>query len=290
MDGSRSTLRTEIKRVGIVGCGLMGSGYTQLCAHHGYQVVVCEVNNGLLKNGLAMIDSRLAGNVTEGQLPEQDKDAILARIKGTTSLKDFSDCDLVIEAATEKMEVKKEIFTELDRICPEGIVLGTNTSVLSVLDIAMATSRPGQVVGIHMNPLAFPIAELVRTLVTSDEAIEIAKKFSESVGKLAFVAKDVPGFVVNRLITPLMMNAIRMMEANIASKEEIDKVFKALGWPMGPLATADMIGLDTLLLGTTAMYEESKEAKFAPPVLLKKMVAASWLGCKTGKGFYDYYK
>jgi len=288
MGGTKGNLRTEIKKVGIVGCGLMGSGYTQLCAQHGYQVVVSEVNDELLNKGLAMIDSRLTDNVSQGELSEQDKDGILARINITINLRELSDCDLVIEVATEKMEVKKEIFAELDNICAKDIVLGTNTSVLSVIDIAMATRRPEQVVGIHMNPLAFPLAELIKTIVTSEETLEIATKFSKSLGKQVFMCKDTPGFVVNRLITPLMMNAIRMMGAGIATKEEIDSLFKALGWPMGPLATADMIGLDTLLLGTTSMYNESKEAKFAPPVLLKQMVTAGWLGFKTGKGFYDH--
>lgn len=289
MKETKKAVRRQIKKVGIVGCGLMGSGYAQLCAQHGYHVVVSELNDDALKNGLAMIEARLGENVSQGQLFEHDKDAILSQINGTTNLRDLSDCDLAIEAVTEDIEVKKQIFSELDKICPHDIVLGTNTSVLSVIDIAMATTRPGQVVGIHMNPLYFPIAELVKTLVTSDETLEVVEAFSRSVGKGIVVAKDTPGFVVNRLITPLLLNAIRMVEAGIAQKEDIDRLFtEGMGWPLGPLATADMVGLDTILLGTEALFQELKDTQYSPPVTLKRMVAAGWLGQKTGKGFYDY--
>lgn len=289
MKDKEKTLRMEIKKVGIVGCGLMGGGYAELCARNGYHVVVSELNDDLLKKGLAMIGSRLTENVNQGQLSDRDKEAILNRIGGTTDLGDLSDCDLAMEAVTEDLEVKKKIFSELDRICPDDIVLGTNTSVLSVIDIAIATTRPGQVVGIHMNPLYFPIAEIVKTLLTSDETVEVAKDFSRSVGKGIVIARDTPGFIVNRLITPLMLNAIRMVEAGIAGKEDIDTLFtKGMGWPLGPLATADMVGLDTLLLGTEAIYRELLDNQYAPPVTLRKMVAAGRLGQKTGKGFYDY--
>jgi len=293
MSGTKTTLRTEVKKVGIVGCGVMGSGYSQLCAQNGYQVLVCEVNDELLKKGINWIKSRLieGDGVPEGPLSEQDRDVILARIKGTTNLNDLSDCDLVIETATEKMEVKKEIFAALDKICPEDIVLGTNTSVLSLINIAMVTSRPDQVVGIHMNPLYFPLAELVKTLVTSDETLEVAKEFSRSVGKGIVVAKDTPGFIVNRLFIPFALDAIRMVEDGIARKEDIDALFTlGMGFPMGPIALVDTIGLDTLLLASTGLYEDLKDPQCAPPVLLKKMVAAGWLGIKTGKGFYEYNK
>ena len=289
MKGKKRPLRRQIKKVGIVGCGLMGGGYAELCARNGYQVVVSEASDDVLKKGLAMIESRLSENVSHGQLPEHDKAAILSRINGTTNLVDLSGCDLAIEAVTEDIEVKKQIFSELDKICPDNIVLATNTSVLSVIDIAMATTRPDRVVGIHMNPLYFPIAELVKTLVTSDETLQVAEAFSRSVGKGIVVAKDTPGFVVNRLITPLLLNAIRMVEAGIALKEDIDRLFtEGMGWPLGPLATADMVGLDTLLLGTEALFQELKDTQYSPPVMLKRMVTAGWLGQKTGKGFYDY--
>ena len=279
----------EIKRVGVVACGLMGSAYTQVCAQSDYQVVVSEVNDELLNKGLALINSRLTESVNKGKLSQQDKDSILARIKGTTNIQDFSDCDLVIEAATEKMGVKKKIFAELDKICRKDIVLATNTSVLSILDMAMVTTRPDKVLGIHMNPLMMPLAEIIKTLVSSEETLEIGKNFCKSLGKSFVIARDIPGFIVNRLLTPFLLNAVRMLEVGIATRDDIDTGFVGgLGYPMGPLAMLDAIGLDTVLLGTTAMYEDLKDPQYASPTLLKKMVTAGWLGCKTGKGFYEY--
>jgi len=274
--------RKEIKRVGVVGCGQMGGGYAQLCAQKGYQVVVSDESEELLKKGMNIIEFRLAESA--------DKDLILSRIRGIKGLQGFSECDLVIEAATEKMEVKKRIFAELDRVCPKDIILATNTSVLSIIDMAVVTQRPDRVLGIHMNPLFFPSAEIIRTIVTSDDALEIAKNFSLSLGKGVVVVKDIPGFIVNRLITPLLLSAIRMVEADQASKDDIDMLFKSMGWPIGPFGMIDGIGLDTLLFGCSAVYEELKDPQFAPPLLLKKMVTAGWLGMKTGKGFHEYGK
>lgn len=291
MKSEEKSPKINIKKIGIVGCGLMGSGFTQLCAQKEYQVVVSEVNDELLKKGLALINSRLTEGMSKGALSEQEKDAILSRIYGTTHLENFSDCDLVIEAATEKMEVKKKIFAQMDKICRKDIVLGTNTSVLSVLDIARVTSRPDKVLGIHMNPLVMPIAEIIKTLVTSDEAIEVAKNFSQTLGKRVLIIQDSPGFIANRLLMPLLLNAIRMIESGIAKKEDIDTEFTlGFGWPIGPLAMIDFAGLDTLLFISEALYDDLKEPQYAPPILLKKMVAANWLGCKTGKGFYNYEK
>ena len=282
MENVKVAPRKEIKRVGVVGCGQMGGGYAQLCAQKGYQVIVSDATEELLKKGLSAIEFRLAEFV--------DKDLILSRIHGTTGVQSFSECDLIIEAVAETMEVKKKIFAELDRVCPKDILLATNTSVLSVLDIAMVTERFDKVLGIHMNPLFFPSAEIIKTIVTSDEALEIAKKFSLSLGKGVVVVKDIPGFIVNRLITPLLLSAIRMVETDQASKDDIDMLFKSMGWPIGPFGMIDGIGLDTLLLGCNAMYEELKDPQFAPPLLLRKMVTAGWLGMKTGKGFYEYGK
>ncbi len=275
-------VRDQIKKVGIVGCGQMGGGYAQLCAQKGYQVVISDESEEFLKKGMNIIEFRLAESA--------DKDLILSRIRGITGFQGFSECDLVIEAATEKMEVKKRIFAELDRVCPKDIILATNTSVLSVLDMAVVTQRPDQVLGIHMNPLFFPSAEIIKTIVTSDEALEIAKNFGLSLGKGVVVVKDIPGFIVNRLITPLLLSAIRMVETDQASKDDIDMLFKSMGWPVGPFGMIDGIGLDTLLFGCSAVYEELKDPQFAPPLLLKKMVTAGWLGMKTGKGFYEYGK
>jgi 3-hydroxybutyryl-CoA dehydrogenase len=283
MENKKIFPRKEIKKVGIVGCGLMGSGYAQLCAQKGYQVIVSDETEELLKKGLSTIEFRLAESA--------DKDLILSRIHGTTGFQGFSDCDLVIEAATEKMDVKKKIFTELDKVCSKDILLATNTSVLSVLDMAMVTNRPDKVLGIHMAPLLFPVAEIIKTIVTSNETVEIAKNFSESLGKYVVIVKDTPGFIINRLITPLFLEAIRMLESGIADRDEIDAAFtRGMGWPVGPFAMIDGVGLDTLLLGTNALYEELKIPQFVAPILLKKMVTAGQLGVKTGKGFYEYFK
>jgi 3-hydroxybutyryl-CoA dehydrogenase len=274
--------RKEIKKVGVVGCGQMGGGYAQLCAQKGYQVVVSDETEELLKKGLSAIEFRLAESA--------EKDLVLSRIHGTSGFQSFSECDLIIEAVTEKMEVKKKVFAELDRVCPKDIILATNTSVLSILDMAVVTQRPDRVLGIHMNPLFFPSAEIIKTIVTSDEALEIAKNFSLSLGKGCVVVKDIPGFIVNRLITPLLLSAIRMVETDQASEDDIDMLFKTMGWPIGPFGMIDGIGLDTLLFGCSAVYEELKDPQFAPPLLLKKMVTAGWMGLKTGKGFYEYGK
>jgi 3-hydroxybutyryl-CoA dehydrogenase len=291
MSREKAMIRTEIKTVGIVGCGLMGSGYTQLCAQKGYQVVVSEVNDDLLKKGLALINLRLTESIPKGGLSEKDKDNILRRISGTTDLQKFSNCDLVIEAATEKMDVKKKIFGELDKICPSDVILATNTSVLSILDMAMVTSRPDKVLGMHLNPLMLPVAEIVKTICTSDETLKVAKNFCQSLGKYVVNAKDTPGFIINRLMGPLFLDAIRMLESGIADTDEIDAAFtRGMGWPMGPFAMMDHVGLDTVVLSANALYDDLKDPKFVPPILLKKMVTAGWLGVKTGKGFYDYEK
>lgn len=289
MEEKKIPPRKEIKKVGVIGCGQMGSGYVQLCAQKGYQVVASEVNDELLNKGLALINARLTESVSKGPLSAGEKENILVRISGTTNLQSLSDCDIVIEAAIEKMEAKKKIFAELDKVCSKDILLATNTSVLSVLDMAMVTTRPDKVLGIHMNPLIFPVAEIIKTIVTSNETVEVAKNFSQSLGKYVVIAKDTPGFIINRLITPLFLEAIRMLESGITGKDEIDAAFtRGMGWPVGPFAMIDGVGLDTLLLGTNALYEDLKNPQFVPPILLKKMVTAGQLGVKTGKGFYEY--
>jgi len=281
----------EIKKVGVVGCGLMGSGITQVCAQSGYQIVVSEINDELLNKGLASINSFLTKSVDKGKISQQDKDSTLARIKGTTNTKDFHDCDLMIEAAIENMDLKKRIFAELDKICPKHAILATNTSCLSIIDMAMVTSRPDKVLGLHFfNPAPImQLLEIVKTVATSDETLEIGKTFGKTVGKTTVITQDAPGFIVNRLLIPFILNAVRMLEAGVATKEDIDTgIHLGLNHPMGPLTLVDLTGLDTALFAANAMYEETKDPKFAPPTLLKKMVAAGWLGRKTGKGFYDY--
>jgi 3-hydroxybutyryl-CoA dehydrogenase len=281
----------EIKKVGVVGCGIMGSGIAQTCAQAGYQVVVVDSASGALSRGLASIDLILSKRVEKGKLSPPEKESVVACIKGSTSIGDLSECDLVIEAVNEDLEVKKNVFIQLDETCPSHAILGSNTSCLSVTDIAMATKRPEKVLGMHFhNPApVMKLLELVRTLVTSEESIDSARKFGESLGKTVVVAPDVCGFIVTRLFTPFLLGAVRMLEEGIASRDKIDTACKlALNHPMGPLEVVDYIGLDTELAIDEIMYEETKEAKYAAPPLLRKMVAAGWLGRKTGKGFYDY--
>jgi len=281
----------EIKQVGVVGCGQMGGGIAQVSAQSGYQVVVSEINEELLKKGLAAINSSLTRAVEKARITPQDKEAVISRIKGTTSLKDFRDCDLVIEAAIENLELKKKIFAELDSVCPKHAILATNTSCLSIIEMAMTTRRPDKVLGLHFfnPPPVMKLLEVVRTIVTSKETLEIGRKFGQSLGKTAIIAPDSPGFIVNRLMVPQVLNAIRMLEAGVATREDIDNgMMLGLNHPIGPLALADLVGLDTFYYISNTMYDEFKDPQFAPPILLEKMVAAGWLGRKTGKGFYDY--
>jgi len=281
----------EIKKVGVVGCGIMGSGITQVCAQSGYQVVVSEINDELLNKGLASINSVLTRSVNKGKLSQQDKDAILSRIKGTTNTKDFHDCDLMIEVAIENTDLKKKIFAEIDKICPKHTILATNTSCLSIIDIAMATTRPDKVLGIHFfNPVpVMQLIEIIKTIATSDDTLETGKTFGKSLGKTIVVTQDAPGFIVNRLVMPFLLNAIRMLDAGIATRDDIDTAINlGLNHPLGPLALSDLIGLDTVFFIVNSIYEELKDPQYAPPPLLKKMIAAGWLGRKTGKGFYDY--
>ena len=281
----------EIRKVGVVGCGLMGAGIVQVCAQSGYQVVVSEINDELLNKGVTFINKTLTKSVERDKISQQDKDATLARIKGTTNTKDFADCDLMIEAVVENMDLKKKIFAELDKVCPKPAILGTNTSCLSIIEIAMATTRPEQVLGIHFfNPApVMRLMEIVRTIATSDQTFEIGKGFGESLGKTVVAAQDAPGFIVNRLMIPFLLNAIRMLEAGVATREDIDTAVNlGLNHPMGPLALADLIGLDTVYSIANSIYEEFRDPQYASPILMKRMLAAGWLGRKTGKGFYEY--
>lgn len=282
-----------IQRVGVAGCGTMGAGIIQVCAQSGYEVIASEINDILLNKGLKSISNFLEKSVAKGKLSEENKNAALARIQGTTNTKDFRDCDLVMEAAIENIELKKRIFSELDKICTKPTILATNTSCLSIIDIAMATNRPEKVLGLHFfNPVPLmQLLEIVQTVATNNDTMKTAQEFGKSLGKTIVNAQDVPGFIVNRLMTPFLLDAIRMLENGVASREDIDTAINlGLNHPMGPLTLSDLVGLDVVLFIVDAIYKEFKDQKFAAPPLLRKMVTAGWLGRKTGKGFYEYNK
>jgi len=282
-----------IKKVGVVGCGIMGGGIAQVCAQSGYHVTVSEINDDLLNKGLKVIKGNLDKSVEKGKLPKDEAAAIFGRLKGTTKVEDFGDCDLVIEAATENMNLKKKIFADLDRVCTPGTTMATNTSCLSVTEVAMATKRPDKVLGMHFfNPVSvMKLLEIVTTIVSSQETLDAVKAFGQSLGKVVVIAKDTPAFIANRIGVPMFIEAMKVYEAGLATKEDIDNAMVyGFNHPMGPLALADLVGLDTLLYVYESMYADFKDPKWAPPLLLKKMVAAGHLGRKTGKGFYDYTK
>ena len=283
----------EIKKVGVIGCGLMGSGIVEVCAKAGYEVVVSEINDKFLQNGMDRLNKSLSRAVSKGKATQEEMDAALAHVKGTTNTADFAPCDLVIEAAVENMELKKKIFAELDDILRPEVIIGSNTSSLCITEMASATQRGDKVLGIHFfNPVpVMPLLELVRTILTSDETLAIAEEFGQSVGKTTVVAKDTPGFIVNRLLVPYLLHAVRIYEDGLATREDIDTAIKlGLNHPMGPLALLDLVGLDTTLFIADAMFEEFKDPRYAAPPLLRRMVLAGHLGRKSGKGFYDYSK
>ena len=281
----------RIKMVGVIGCGLMGSGIAEACARSGYEVSVRELDDVLLAKGLQRIKASMARGVERGKLSQEEVDATWARIKGTTALEDLKDSDLVIEAVIENMAEKKLLFAKLDALCAPQAILASNTSSLCVTEMASATKRPGQVLGLHFfNPVpVMPLLEIVRTILTSEEALQSTKEFAASLGKTTIVAKDTPGFIVNLLLVPYMLSAVRALENGVATREDIDNAMKlGCNHPMGPLTLLDFVGLDTAYYIANVMYDEFREPHYAPPPLLKRMVVAGHLGRKTGKGFYDY--
>lgn len=281
----------EIKKVGVVGCGLMGNGIAQVSAQAGYDVVIREVEQKFLDKGMGRVEKFLLGAVEKGKISEDDKKATLGRMKGTLALEDLRDCDLIVEAVTENIGVKKETFQALDEMCPPHTVFGSNTSSISITEIASFTKRPDKFVGLHFfNPVPImKLVEVVRGVTTSDETVEGCLEWAKSLGKRPIVAKDSPGFVVNLLLIPYLLDAIRALEMCVASKEDIDEGMKlGCGHPMGPLTLVDFIGLDTTHYIANTLFEEFKNIRYAAPTLLKRMVLAGHLGRKTGKGFYDY--
>jgi 3-hydroxybutyryl-CoA dehydrogenase len=280
-----------IRTVGVVGCGLMGSGIAEVCARAGYTTRVREVDDTFLSRGLARLQKSLATGVERGKMAADERDAALERIVGTTRLEDFADCDLVIEAATENPEIKKRTFAELDRVCPPHAILASNTSSIPIIQMATATQRPDKVLGMHfMNPVpVMRLIEYVSTLTTSDETLETARTFGESLGKRIIVSKDRAGFIVNFLLIPYLCEAVRMLEQGFATKEDID-VGMMLGtsYPMGPFTLLDYVGLDTTLFIADILFDEFKDPRFAAPTLLRQMVAAGYLGRKSGRGFYNH--
>jgi 3-hydroxybutyryl-CoA dehydrogenase len=282
---------TQIEKVGVLGAGLMGHGIAQVAAQAGYQVVLREVDEQVLAKGIAKIEKQLARAVEKGKSSQEDADAVRARIKGTVSYGDLADCDLVIEAITENLPAKLEMWKEVDQIVKAEAVFATNTSSLAVIDQAACTSRPERFVGLHyFNPAqVMKLVEVVRCVTTSDDAFEIALQFARSEGKLAIPTKDKAGFIVNRLLVPYMLDAIRAHEEGVGSVGEIDDAMKAgAGHPMGPLTLADFVGLDTLGSICDVLFEEFAERRFARPPTLRKMLSAGWYGRKSGVGFYDY--
>ncbi len=281
----------EIKKVGVLGCGLMGHGITQVSAQAGYDVVVREVSEEKLDKGLGRIEKQLAKAVERGKAEQADADAVRSRIQGTLHYGDLAGCDLVIEAITEDLGAKLEMWRELNEVLNENAICATNTSSLPVVDQAVATEHPDRFLGLHFfNPAqVMKLVEVVRSVTTSDEAFETGKQFAESLGKLGIPTKDKAGFIVNRLLVPYMLDAIRAYEEGVGSISEIDEAMKAgAGHPMGPLTLADFVGLDTMGAICEVMFDEFRERRFAKPPTLRKMLSAGWYGRKTGKGFYDY--
>jgi len=281
----------EVKRVGVIGAGTMGSGIAQVVAANGRDVVLIDISDSVLDRGMNTIKSSLARFVKKGEIKEEDSSSILSRIHATTRFEDLGDVDLVIEAVFENMNVKKEAFKKLDASTRPEIILATNTSSLPIVEIAISTKRPDKVVGMHFfNPVpVMKLVEVIKSLTTSDETFEFAYDFSKSLGKEPVKTKDVPGFIVNRVLMPMLNEAVFALQDGVGSAEDIDKAMKlGTNQPIGPLALIDLIGLDVTLDVIDVLYREFQDPKFRAAPLLRQMVRAGWLGRKTGRGFYKY--
>ena len=282
-----------ISTVGVLGCGLMGSGIAQISAAAGFKTYVLELNDGILSKGLGRIDKFLTDGVAKGKVSAGDRDKTLGLLQGTTSYADLRDCDLVIEAIVENVDVKKQAYAQVEAVVSPGCLIASNTSSLCITELAAATRRPDKVGGLHFfNPVPLmKLVEVIRALTTSNHTYEELFTFAKAVGKEPITAPDKGGFIVNRLLVPYLLDAIRCVEDGLGTIEDIDKGMKlGCGHPMGPLTLLDFVGLDTTYLIANIMFDEFREPRFAPPPLLKRMVLAGHHGRKSGKGFYDYSK
>jgi 3-hydroxybutyryl-CoA dehydrogenase len=281
------------QKVGVIGCGQMGAGIAQVAAQAGYKVVASEISEDLFQKGLRKIAQLLDRAIEKGKIDSAVKDKVLGNITGTAELADLADCDIVIEAVVEDMTTKREVFGELDKICGAETIFASNTSSLPIGDLSAVTKRRDKFIGLHFfNPVpVMKLVEVVRTLDTSDATFAAAREFAESLGKTVVMAKDSPGFIVNLLLVPYLLDAIRQYEHGLASREDIDSAMTfGCGHPMGPLTLTDFIGLDTILYIADIMFDEFKDSHYSAPPLLRRMVKAGYLGKKSGRGFYEYNK
>ena len=284
---------SKIKKVGVLGSGLMGSGIAEIAAKAGYDTVVREVSEELVEKGIGKIHGSLGKAVEKGKLEAAARDEAVSRLSGTVDLGALADCDIVVEAIVENLEEKRKTFSALDEVVKKDAIFASNTSSLTITQMAMFTRRPDQFVGLHFfNPVpVMKLVEVVRTILTSDSTFERAFEFARAVGKEPIACRDNSGFVVNRLLVPYLLDAIRALEEGVGSVEDIDKGMQlGCGYPMGPFTLLDFVGLDTTYYIANIMFEEYREKRFAPPPLLKQMVTAGRLGKKSGRGFYDYGK